>query len=53
MSGAAGSGTIRTLQTGPPRMTTTAQIWADRASALALVIALAALPMAAIGFFAH
>ena len=34
-------------------MTTTAHIWADRASALALVIALAALPMAAIGFFAH
>ena len=32
---------------------TIAQAWADRVSVAAIVIALAALPMAAIGFFAH
>ena len=35
---------------GPPPMTKI-QTWTDRASAAALVISLAALPMAVVGFF--
>ncbi len=37
--------------TGPPPMTKL-QTWTDRASAAALVISLAALPMAVVGFIA-